>query len=165
MTRRDPNIRPIIRQLDEAAANRIAAGEVVERPASAVKELVENALDAGARRIEVAIAGGGKRLIRVSDDGCGMAPDDLPLALSRHATSKIDGSDLMAIHSFGFRGEALPSLGAVGRLAITSRAAGSEAARIEVDGGRISAPRPAARGVFGAGDQRVLHWLSIVGCV
>ncbi|ARJ69232.1 DNA mismatch repair endonuclease MutL [Paracoccus contaminans] len=145
MTRRDPNIRPIIRQLDEAAANRIAAGEVVERPASAVKELVENALDAGARRIEVAIAGGGKRLIRVSDDGCGMAPDDLPLALSRHATSKINGSDLMAIHSFGFRGEALPSLGAVGRLAITSRAVGSEAARIEVDGGQIGAPRPAAR--------------------
>lgn len=145
MTRHDPNIRPIIRQLDEAAANRIAAGEVVERPASAVKELVENALDAGARRIEVAIAGGGKRLIRVSDDGCGMAPDDLPLALSRHATSKIDGSDLMAIRSFGFRGEALPSLGAVGRLAITSRAASGEAARIEVDGGRIGALRPAAR--------------------
>ena len=144
MTRHDPNIRPIIRQLDEAAANRIAAGEVVERPASAVKELVENALDAGARRIEVAIAGGGKRLVRVSDDGCGMAPDDLPLALSRHATSKIDGSDLLAIRSFGFRGEALPSLGAVGRLAITSRAAGGEAARIEVDGGRIGALRPAA---------------------
>ena len=116
-----PNIRPVIRQLDEATSNRIAAGEVVERPASAVKELVENALDAGATRIDIAIENGGKRLIRVTDDGCGMTADDLPLALSRHATSKIDGSDLLAIRSFGFRGEALPSLGAVGRLTITSR--------------------------------------------
>lgn len=139
-----PNMRPIIRQLDEAAANRIAAGEVVERPASAVKELVENALDAGATRIEVAIAKGGKGLIRVSDDGCGMTAEDLPLALSRHATSKIDGSDLLDIRSFGFRGEALPSLGAVGRLTITSRAQGHDGARIEVSGGRIGPVRPAA---------------------
>ena len=144
MTRYDPHIRPVIRQLDEAAANRIAAGEVVERPSSAVKELVENALDAGARRIEVAIAGGGKRLIRVTDDGCGMTPADLPLALSRHATSKIDGSDLLDIRSFGFRGEALPSLGAVGRLTITSRVAGGDAAQITVTGGRQSEVRPAA---------------------
>lgn len=144
MTHHDPHIRPVIRQLDEAAANRIAAGEVVERPASAVKELVENALDAGARRIDVTIAGGGKRLIRVVDDGCGMTADDLPLALSRHATSKIDGSDLLAITSFGFRGEALPSLGAVGRLTITSRAEGAEAAQIGVEGGRVTPPRPAA---------------------
>ena len=144
MTRHDPNIRPIIRQLDESAANRIAAGEVVERPASAVKELVENALDAGARRIDIAIAGGGKRLIRISDDGCGMTAGDLPLALARHATSKIDGSDLLAINSFGFRGEALPSLGAVGRLTITSRPAGSDAAAISVEGGRIAPVRPAA---------------------
>ena len=139
-----PNMRPVIRQLDEAAANRIAAGEVVERPASAVKELVENAIDAGARRVEVAIAKGGKALIRVSDDGCGMTADDLPLALSRHATSKIDGSDLLDIRSFGFRGEALPSLGAVGRLTITSRAEGFDAAQIGVAGGRISPVRPAA---------------------
>ena len=136
--------RPVIRQLDEAAINRIAAGEVVERPASAVKELVENALDAGARRIDIALADGGKTLIRVTDDGCGMAPDDLPLALSRHATSKIDGSDLLNIHSFGFRGEALPSLGAVGRLTITSRASGHDAAQIAVAGGQIGPVKPAA---------------------
>ena len=147
MTAPNPKIgenRPQIRQLDSAAINRIAAGEVVERPASAVKELVENALDAGARRIEIAYADGGKALIRVRDDGHGMAPDDLPLALTRHATSKIDGSDLLAIHTFGFRGEALPSLGAVGRLSITSRAAGHEAATISVDGGEIGPVRPAA---------------------
>jgi DNA mismatch repair protein MutL len=136
--------RPVIRQLEEAAINRIAAGEVVERPASAVKELVENALDAGAGRISVEYTDGGKTLIRVTDDGCGMTADDLPLALSRHATSKIDGSDLLAIRSFGFRGEALPSLGAVGRLTITSRAAGHDAAQVICDGGRMSPVRPAA---------------------
>lgn len=147
MAKAHPNIgeaRPIIRQLDEAAINRIAAGEVVERPASAVKELVENALDAGALRIDIAMADGGKTLIRVTDDGCGMSPDDLPLALSRHATSKIDGTDLLNINSFGFRGEALPSLGAVGRLAITSRAAGHDAAQITVSGGLATAVKPAA---------------------
>ncbi|MBL3607475.1 DNA mismatch repair endonuclease MutL [Rhodovulum sulfidophilum] len=142
-----PNIHrdiPRIRQLDEAAINRIAAGEVVERPASAVKELVENAIDAGARRIEIAYAQGGKGLIRVTDDGWGMAAEDLPLALSRHATSKIDGSDLLDIRSFGFRGEALPSLGAVGRLTITSRREGAEAVRIAVTGGAPGPVTPAA---------------------
>lgn len=142
-----PNIsenRPQIRQLDEAAVNRIAAGEVVERPASAVKELVENAVDAGASRIHVDIADGGKTLIRVTDDGCGMSPDDLPLALSRHATSKIDGSDLLDIHSFGFRGEALPSLGSVARLTITSRAQGFDAAQITVAASVMSPVKPAA---------------------
>ncbi len=135
---------PVIRQLDEGAINRIAAGEVVERPASAVKELVENAIDAGARRIAIEIADGGKRLIRVSDDGCGMSSDQLPLALQRHATSKIDGSDLLNIQSFGFRGEALPSLGAVGRLSIVSRVDGQAAAQITVNAGEIAAVRPAA---------------------
>jgi DNA mismatch repair protein MutL len=142
-----PNIstaRPVIRQLDEAAVNRIAAGEVVERPASAVKELVENALDAGATRISVDYTDGGKTLIRVTDDGCGMTADDLPLALSRHATSKIDGTDLLDIRSFGFRGEALPSLGAVGRLVIRSRAAGHDGAEIAVTAGRMAPVRPAA---------------------
>ncbi|MSU91358.1 DNA mismatch repair endonuclease MutL [Rhodobacteraceae bacterium 2CG4] len=143
-----PNIRPQrrpIRQLDDAAANRIAAGEVVERPASAVKELVENALDAGASRIAIDYADGGKRLLRVTDDGHGIAEAELPLALSRHATSKIDGSDLLDIHSFGFRGEALPSLGAVGRLSITSRALGASSAfEIAVDCGKPGPVRPAA---------------------
>ena len=136
--------RPVIRQLDEGAINRIAAGEVVERPASAVKELVENAIDAGAHRITVDYADGGKTLIRVTDDGCGMTADDLPLALSRHATSKIDGSDLLDIHTFGFRGEALPSLGAVGRLKITSRAEGHDGVSLSVSGGRVDPIKPAA---------------------
>lgn len=150
MSHIDPNIRSEpaprapIRQLDDTVINRIAAGEVVERPASAVKELVENALDAGATRIEVAIADGGKTLIRVTDDGCGIDGADLPLALSRHATSKLNDADLLDIRSFGFRGEALPSLGAVGRLSITSRIAGGEASVIVCDGGRLSAVRPAA---------------------
>ena len=138
--------RPVIRQLDDSAINRIAAGEVVERPASAVKELVENSVDAGATRVDITIADGGKTLIRVADNGCGIAASDLPLAMARHATSKIDGSDLLNITSFGFRGEALPSLGAVGRLTVTSRVPGADAATISVTGGRMDAVRPAALG-------------------
>ena len=147
MPAQNPNIgenRPVIRQLDDAAINRIAAGEVVERPASAVKELIENALDAGAHRVEVSYADGGKTLIRVVDDGHGISAADLPLAMSRHATSKIDGSDLLNIHTFGFRGEALPSLGAVGRLTITSRVSDTDAATIRVAGGAMEAVKPAA---------------------
>ncbi len=144
MNRPTPHIRPVIRQLDEAAINRIAAGEVVERPASAVKELIENAIDAGAGRIAVDFAGGGKTLIRVTDDGCGMGADDLPLALARHATSKIDGTDLLNIRSFGFRGEALPSLGAVGRLTIQTRAAGADPVSVTVTGGDIGRVEPCA---------------------
>jgi DNA mismatch repair protein MutL len=148
MTVLNPNIgdvcRPVIRALDEAAINRIAAGEVVERPASAVKELVENAIDAGASSIQVDYATGGKVLIRVTDDGCGLSADDLPLAVARHATSKIDGSDLLNIRSFGFRGEALASLGAVGRLTLTSRIDGQMGASLTVEGGRLGAVRPAA---------------------
>ncbi len=148
MSAPSPNIDPkqlVIRQLDESAINRIAAGEVVERPASAVKELIENALDAGAVRISISYADGGKTLLKVIDDGCGIPEAQLPLAMARHATSKIDGSDLLNIHSFGFRGEALPSLGAVGRLTITSRAENSDAAAtISVNGGEMSTVKPAA---------------------
>ncbi len=133
-----------IRRLDDTIVNQIAAGEVVERPASVVKELVENALDAGARRIEVATASGGKALIRVIDDGHGMAAGELPVAVSRHCTSKLDGG-LDAIASLGFRGEALPSIGSVARLSIRSRRHdGSDGAEIVVDGGRMDGPRPAA---------------------
>ncbi len=144
MTATSARIAPEFVSWTNPPINRIAAGEVVERPASAVKELVENALDAGATRIEVDYAEGGKTLIRVTDDGCGMSPDDLPLALSRHATSKIDGGDLLNITSFGFRGEALPSLAAVGRLTLTSRAVGAEGACLSVSGGHAEPVKPAA---------------------
>ena len=136
-----------VRQLTEAVVNRIAAGEVVERPASVVKELVENALDAGARRIEIVADGGGRRLIRVSDDGEGMTPADLALAVERHATSKLTGDDLLAIRTLGFRGEALPSIGAVARLAIATCHAGEPNAwSILVEGGVKSAVKPVALG-------------------
>jgi DNA mismatch repair protein MutL len=137
-----------VRQLDSALINRIAAGEVVERPASVVKELVENALDAGARRIEVMTDGGGRRLIRVTDDGDGMTKADLALAVERHATSKLaSGDDLLAIRTLGFRGEALPSIGAVARLGLTTRHAGEPHAwTIQVEAGDKSAVKPAALG-------------------
>ena len=134
-----------VRRLDPVLVDRIAAGEVVERPAAAVKELVENALDAGARRVEVVIEGGGRRLIRVIDDGSGMGPEDLELAVERHATSKLPDGDLFAIQTLGFRGEALPSIGAVARLTIATRPAGaSHASSILVDAGLKHPVRPAA---------------------
>jgi len=136
-----------VRQLSEAVVNRIAAGEVVERPASVVKELVENALDAGARRIDVLTDGGGRRLIRVTDDGGGMSRADLRLSIERHATSKLDDEDLLAIRTLGFRGEALPSIGAAARLTITTRHASEPHAwSIAVDAGEKSTLKPAALG-------------------
>jgi DNA mismatch repair protein MutL len=138
-----------IRRLAEGTINRIAAGEVVERPASAVKELVENAIDAGARNVEITIAGGGMNLIRIADDGIGMSPEELTLAVERHATSKLPRDDqgiddLMSIATLGFRGEALPSIGAIARLTITSRAKDAkEAFAITVEGGKVGSPRPA----------------------
>lgn len=135
--------------LPEEVASQVAAGEVVERPASVVKELVENSLDAGATRIEVLIRRGGNSFIRVVDNGCGMDRDDALLCLERHATSKIrTGADLMAIHTLGFRGEALPSIGAAARLAITSRTRdGDSAHTITVEGGHVGEVAPSAGAV------------------
>ena len=140
----------VIRRLPADAVNRIAAGEVIERPAAAVKELVENALDANATRIDVEIEKGGKQRLVVVDDGCGMGPDDLLLAVERHATSKLVAApsgdyDLMNISTMGFRGEALPSIGAAARLSITSRVrGGSDAWSLSVEGGKLAGPQPAA---------------------
>ena len=130
-----------IQQLSETLINQIAAGEVIERPASAAKELIENAIDAGATRIEIATAGGGKALLRVTDNGSGMGAEDLALAVRRHCTSKIS-SGLDDIKSLGFRGEALPSIGSVARLTIASRLKGGDGFEISIEGGKVSGVRP-----------------------
>ena len=135
----------LIRRLDPILIDRIAAGEVVDRPASAVKEIVENAIDAGATRIEIVIEEGGRRLIRVTDDGSGMSADDLALAVERHATSKLPDGDLLAINTLGFRGEALPSIGAVARLSITTRRDNaSHGSAILIDAGIKHEVKPAS---------------------
>lgn len=137
---------PAIRQLPDYLINRIAAGEVVENPAAAVRELVENALDAGATAVAVEMREGGKAYLAVDDDGCGMTDSDLKLAVQRHATSKLSEDDLVNILTFGFRGEALPSIGAVARLTIASRAKGAnDGWSITVDGGKIGAVEPSPR--------------------
>jgi DNA mismatch repair protein MutL len=136
-----------IRPLPPGVVNRIAAGEVIERPAAAVKELIENAIDAGATRIGIEVAAGGRALIAVTDDGVGMAPDQLPLAIERHATSKLDDDELIRITSLGFRGEALAALAAVSRLRLTSRPRGQESAfALSVEAGQAAPPAPAAGG-------------------
>ena len=161
MTNRAESIEPrpsAIHRLPPGAVNRIAAGEVIERPAAVIKELVENAIDAGAARIDIEIDHGGKSRLVVTDDGCGMSRDDLVLAVERHATSKLTPGangdyDLLNIATMGFRGEALPSIGAVARLNITSRARGAgEAWALNVDGGVLTGPAPAA---FGGDGTRI----------
>src|SRR5580692_6517702 len=134
-----------IRLLSETTVNRIAAGEVIERPAAAVKELVENALDAGAHRISVVLAGGGIDRIEVTDDGFGMTAEELGLCVLRHATSKLSDETLIRIDTLGFRGEALPSIGAAARLEITTRTRDSDHANtLTVEGGAVGMVEPAA---------------------
>ena len=140
----DKTLNMSIRRLPPELINRIAAGEVVERPASALKELIENALDAGATQVAVRLSAGGLELIEVADDGCGMAPDEMRLALERHATSKLPGDTIDRVTSFGFRGEALPSIASVSRLTLESRVRGADGWRIALDHGEALGEGPAA---------------------
>src|SRR6187397_928577 len=135
---------PQIHQLPPSVVNKIAAGEVIERPASVIKELLENSVDSGARRIDVCLGQGGTDLVRVVDDGCGIAAGDLPLAVASHATSKIaDADDLFRVGTFGFRGEALASIAEVSQLKLRSRTREAESgAELEVDGGKRSEVQP-----------------------
>ena len=132
-----------VQRLRDTIINQIAAGEVIERPASVVRELVDNAVDSGATRIEISTAAGGRGLVRVTDNGAGMSREDLALAVERHCTSKLF-DDLLSIETLGFRGEALPSIGSVAKLSIQSRQAAGEGWHIQVNGGTVNAPRPAA---------------------
>ena len=136
---------PRIRRLPDGLINRIAAGEVIERPASVVKELVENSIDAGAAKIDIIMRDGGRTFISVTDNGCGMSKHDLTLAVERHATSKLPTDNLDNIGTLGFRGEALPSIGSVSRLTIISRARDAETAwEIDVAGGDIEDVKPSS---------------------
>ena len=135
----------VIRLLPEGLVNRIAAGEVIERPASAIKELVENSIDAGANRIDIIMREGGRTLMTVTDDGCGMSREELSLSIERHATSKLPDDNLTQINTLGFRGEALPSIASVSRMEITSRSLDSEDAwKIIIEGGLAAEPLPAS---------------------
>jgi DNA mismatch repair protein MutL len=137
---------PLISILPSAVADQIAAGEVVERPSSVVKELVENSIDAGATFIEIVIEDGGRKLIRVSDDGSGMSAEDVPLALARHGTSKIrKASDLVGVSTFGFRGEALPAIASVSHFEIQTAASDGEGTATKVNGGQIASAERIAR--------------------
>src|SRR5438552_3951661 len=148
LRRRLPNglgtVNMSIRRLPPELINRIAAGEVVERPASALRELIENSLDAGAVGVAVRLRAGGLELIEVADDGSGMNPDEMRLALERHATSKLPGDAIDQVTSFGFRGEALPSIASVSRLTLDSRVRGADGWRIEIDHGECVGDGPAA---------------------
>ena len=153
----------VIRRLPEGLVNRIAAGEVIERPASAIKELVENSIDAGASRIDIIMREGGRTLMTVTDNGCGMSREELSLSIERHATSKLPDDNLTQINTLGFRGEALPSIASVSRMEITSRSLDSEGAwKIIIEGGLAAEPLPASIKNGTRVEIRDLFYLSLI---